>query len=87
MGKQDKLYKQWAEHSGLPPEAIPKKEPTHAIPRVAKEKPVRERPVRERPAPGEGGGSRQRLNMLYIMLIVAVIIVCVGMVILYMHAS
>ena len=45
---KDKLYKQWLEHSDLPPEAIPKKE-------VPKEKPMRlereEQPRRERQAP------------------------------------
>ena len=35
--KQEKLYEQWAEHSELPPEAIPSEESPKDVP-VAKEK-------------------------------------------------
>ena len=71
---KDKLYKQWSEHSGLPPEAIPKKE---AVPKkeVAKETPVRE------------GGGGQRLYILYILLGVAILMLCAGVIILFMQVS
>jgi len=95
---KDKLYKQWLEHSDLPPEAIPKKE-------VSKEKPMRvereEQPRWEEkaprwekqaprwegkmPRPGRPGGLSgisQRLLILYILLGAAIIILCVGVVIL-----
>jgi len=85
---KDKLYRQWSEHSGLPAEAIPKKE-------VAKETPVRvgrderrfreEEVVKEKPA--RVGGSEQRLRLLYILLIVAIVVLCVGVVILAMQGS
>lgn len=89
LGKgKDKLYKQWAEHSGLPTEAIPKKE-------VAKETPVkavrdephfREEEVVER-RPVRAGGGEQRLRLLYILLVVAIVVLCVGVVILAMQGS
>jgi len=68
---KDKLYKQWSEYSGLPPEAVPKKE---AAPKkeVAKETPVRE------------GGGGQRLYILYILLGVAILMLCAGVIILLM---
>lgn len=71
---KDKLYKQWSEHSGLPPEAIPKKE---AAPKkeVAKETPVRE------------GGGGQRLYILYILLGVAILMLCAGVIILFMQVG
>ena len=83
-----KLYKQWAEHSGLPAEAIPKKE-------TAKETPVKPervewRPPREevhREMPERAGGGGQRLRLLYILLVVAIVVLCVGVVFLAMHGS
>ncbi len=71
---KDKLYKQWSEYSGLPLEAIPKKE---AAPKreVAKETPVRE------------GGGGQRLFILYILLGVAILMLCAGVIILLMQVS
>jgi hypothetical protein len=76
MGKKEKLYKQWAEHSGLPVEAMPKDEP--AVTREAPVKPARVAKV---------GGGGQRLRLLYILLIAAVIIICVGLVVLFMQST
>ena len=83
-----KLYKQWAEHSGLPPEAIPKKE-------EAKETPAKldriERPHREderdRGKPGRAGGGGQRVRLPYIVLAAAIVMLCVGIVILAMQGG
>jgi len=85
---KDKLYKQWAEHNGLPTEAIPKKE-------VAKETPVKFERVERRPpedemdrgVPVKAGGGEQRLRLLYILLVVAIVVLCVGVVILAMQGS
>jgi len=85
---KDKLYKQWAEHSGLPPEAIPKKD-------EAKETPVKldriERRSREeemdRGIPVKAGGGGQRIRLLYIVLAVAIAVLCVGIVILAMQGG
>ena len=83
-GKKDKLYKQWSEHSGLPVEAVPKKE-------VAKETPARVRGDEQRLGEGEqrrgegeqrlGAGGR-RIVILYILLAAAVVLLCVGIIIL-----
>ena len=72
--RKDKLYKQWSEHSGLPVEAIPKKEV------APKREEVEERPVR-------AGRGEQRLPILYILLGVAILLVIVGVVILFMQVS
>jgi len=89
LGKgRDKLYKQWTEHSGLPAEAIPKKE-------VAKETPVKSERIERRfpeeevakETPVRAGGGEQRLRLLYILLLVAIVVLCVGVVILAMQGS
>lgn len=85
---KDKLYKQWSEHSGLPAEAIPKKE-------VAKETPVKSERIERRfpeeevakETPVRAGGGEQRLRLLYILLLVAIVVLCVGVVILAMQGS
>ncbi len=95
---KDKLYKQWLEHSDLPAEAIPKKEvPKEKPMRVEREEQPRweekaprwegQKPPWEGKAPGPGrpgglGGISQRLLILYILLGAAIIILCVGVVIL-----
>ena len=83
-----KLYKQWAEHSGLPPEAIPKKE-------EAKETPVKLDRIERRPRedemdrgiPMRAGGGGQRIRLLYIVLAAAIVVLCVGIVILAMQSG
>ena len=85
---KDKLYKQWTEHSGLPTEAIPKKE-------VAKETPVKSERIERRfpeeevakETPVRAGGGEQRLRLLYILLLIAIVVLCVGVVILAMQGS
>lgn len=66
---KEKLYKQWTEYSDLPPEAIPEKRAT------PKKEEDEEAPVRR-------GGGGQRLLLLYILLGVAIAILCAGIVIL-----
>ena len=83
-----KLYKQWAEHSDLPPEVIPKK-------KEAKETPVKldrieRRPreeKRDRGIPVRAGGGGQRVRLLYIVLTAAIAVLCVGIVILAMQGG
>ena len=72
--KQDKLYKQWAEHSGLPVEAVPKKEP------ISKKEVTKETPVRV-------GGVERRRYILYILLGLAILLLCAGIIILFMQVS
>ena len=85
---KDKLYKQWAEHSGLPPEAIPKKEEAKEIPvkfdRI--EQHFREEEVAKK-TPVRVGGGGQRIRLLYILLVAAIVVLCAGIVILAMQAS
>lgn len=84
--KQDKLYKQWAEHSGLPPEAVPKKEAPpkrEAIPK--KETIPQEEVTRETPA--RVGGVERRRYILYILLGLAILMLCAGIIILFMQVS
>jgi hypothetical protein len=85
---KDKLYKQWSEHSGLPVEAIPGRD-------EAKETPVKmgeggQRPREGGKIPKEGGpilGGRKSLYILYILLGVAIVVLCVGVAILLMQAG
>jgi hypothetical protein len=95
---KDKLYKQWLEHSDLPPEAIPKKETSkekpvrmereewprgeEGAPRWEKQVPRREERVPGPERPGLFGGISQRMLILYILLGAAIILLCVGVVIL-----
>ena len=94
---KDKLYKQWLEHSDLPPDAVPAKK------EEAKEKPIKfvgrepqPRDLEPRPREFERrfeergrafGGGEQRLRMLYIVLAVAIVMLCVGVAVLLMHVS
>ena len=77
---KDKLYKQWSEHSGLPPEAVPKKEAAPKKGAAPKEEVAKETPVRE-------GGGGQRLYILYILLGVAILMLCAGVIILLMQVG
>jgi hypothetical protein len=77
---KDKLYKQWAEHSGLPPEAIPQRE-------EAKEAPVRAGKDEQHFRVPAGGGGERRLLILYILLGAAIMILCVGVIILLMQVG
>ena len=77
---KDKLYKQWSEHSGLPLEAVPKKEAAPKKGAAPKEEVAKETPVRE-------GGGGQRLYILYILLGVAILMLCAGVVILLTQVS
>ena len=72
--KQDKLYKQWAEHSGLPIEVAPKKET------IPKKEVTKETPARV-------GGVERRRYILYILLGLAILLLCVGIIILFMQVS
>ena len=77
--RDKKLYKQWEKYDGLPREATPKKEaPTdrkwskHArLPREA---------IPQKEAPTDKNG--RRLNLLYILLGVSILIFCAGLVLL-----
>ena len=77
---KDKLYKQWSEYSGLPYEAIPKKEVAPKKEAAPRKEVAREAPVRE-------GGGGQRLYILYALLGVAILMLCAGIIILLMQSS
>jgi len=84
--RDKKLYKQWEKYDGLPREATPKKEaPTnkkwskHArLPREAI--PQKEAPTGKKEAPTDRNG--RRLNLLYILLGVSMLVFCAGLVLL-----
>ena len=90
-----KLYKQWAEHSDLPPEIIPKK--TEAVPKKegAKETPVKSGRIerrhredeRDRCIPERAGVGGRRVRLLYVVLAMAIVMLCVGVVILAMQGG
>jgi len=73
--KEDKLYKQWAEHNGLPIEAAPRKETISKKETIPQKEITEETPARV----GEGG---RRIVILYILLAAAVVLLCVGIIIL-----
>jgi len=62
--REDKLYKQWVEHDGLPSEAIPQKE-------VSGDMVVR------------GKKNLRHPYIMYILLGVSIVILCVGLVLLF----
>ena len=69
--KEERLYKQWTEHANLPPSAIPGKEtyPNKGLPG--------ETTFRNEAYNGKSGRA---LNILYILLGVALLVLCAGVI-------
>ena len=75
--KKEKLYQQWAKYSALPPEAIPQEEPPPDKSRQRYEEapPDKSRQRYEEAPPDKNGRS---ISMLYVLLAIAVLVLCVG---------
>jgi len=72
--KEEKLYKQWAEHANLPPAAIPGKE-TYTNKGLHRETIFRKE--------AHTGKNGRPLNILYILLGVALLVLCTGVILIF----
>ena len=75
---QDKLYKQWVKYDDLPPEAVPREEESPKVTDV----PVLRGKEREEVPVGREKVRRDPV-VLYLGLGIAVVVLCVGLVLLF----
>ena len=81
--RDKKLYKQWAKYAGLPGETPPQKEaPTNKKWSKHARLPGEAIPQKEAPT----GKNGRRLNLLYILLGVAMLVFCAGLVLLLIQS-
>lgn len=74
--REEKLFKQWAKHADLPPAAIPKKE-------TYTDKGLRREAVpRKETYAGKNG---RPFDILYILLGVSLLILCVGIILIFIE--